>query len=106
MVDASGGVGIAGASGGVGIADTLGGAGVAGTCSFVSIFALLAQYSPRCAGCTVLGCCRHAGAVSLCYQKVLDEFFQTLLVSVLLLAAGVGFLLLGCLFLMEKMFYC
>ena len=40
------------------------------------------------------GCCPHAETVCLCYQKVLKEFFQLFIVPLLLLAAGVGFLLL------------
>ena len=79
------GAGIAGASGAV----------FASVSSFlVSIFALLAQDSPRRAGCTARGCCRHAETICLCYQKISKEFFQLLVVPLLLLSAVVGFLLL------------
>ena len=80
------GAGIAGASGAVFTSVSL----------FVSIllFALLAQDSPRRAGCRAPGCCRHAEAVCL----LLPEGFMSLsalVLPLLLLAAGVGFLLLA-----------
>ena len=57
----------AGLGAGAGLAGATEGA-VVPAVSLVSrfLFALLAQDSPRRAGCTARGCCRHAGAVCLC----------------------------------------
>ena len=60
----------------------------------ISLFALLAQDSPRRAGCTARGCCRHTGAVCLLLPESFYESLSALIVPLLLLAAGVGFLLL------------
>ena len=65
------GAGIAGASGAVSTSVS----------SFVSIllFAHLAQDSPRHAGCTARGCCRHEEAVSLLLPERFYESFSSLL---------------------------
>ena len=62
------GAGIAGASGAVASVSSF----------FVSILALLAQDSPRRAGCTARGCCRHAEAVSALLPKSFKRVLSTL----------------------------
>ena len=60
---------------GAGIADASGAVFASVSSFFVSILALLAQDSPRRAGCTARGCCRHAEAVS----PLLPESFKRVL---------------------------
>ena len=70
----------AGSGAGAGLPSATEGA-VVSAVSLVSIFlfALLAQDSPRRAGCTAHGCCRHTEAVCLCYQTAFMRVFQLLL---------------------------
>ena len=64
---------------GAGIAGATEGAVFTSVSSLVSIllFALLAQNSPRRAGCTARGCCRHAEAVCLLLPEGFYESFSS-----------------------------
>ena len=85
---------------GAGIAGASGAVFVSVSSFFVSILALLAQDSPRRAGCRAWGCCRHAETVCLCYQKVFSTLFLMYFSCCLLLVMGSC-----CLFLILKMFW-